>query len=106
MSLALTVSGIVAVVSGSQAENYEGVAALSFVIGTVAVVFTAAAKYTWSSRYHAAVAAGWRRAVVTVRPDFGPEIQEREAAVYDVRFPDGEQLTLRGLRMSFRNGHK
>ncbi|EMD27731.1 hypothetical protein [Amycolatopsis azurea] len=121
LSLALAVSGIVAVVSGSPdgrfleselpgwgpgSENYEGIAILSFVIGAVAVVFTAAAKYTWSSRYRAVLAAGWRSATVTVRPDFGEEIEERKATVYDVRFPDGERLTLRGLQMSFRNGNR
>ncbi|MFD5095952.1 hypothetical protein ACFWMR_35495 [Amycolatopsis thailandensis] len=121
LSLVLAVSGIVAVISestdgrfleselpgwGPGSENYESVAMLSIIIGVLTVVFTAAAKYTWSSRYHAAVETGWRKGVVTVRPDFGPEIQEREPAVYDVRFPDGEQVTLRGLQMSFRNGHR
>ncbi|OXM48100.1 hypothetical protein [Amycolatopsis alba] len=41
-----------------------------------------------------------------MRPDYGLEIEEHEAAVCDVRFPDGEQVTLRGLQMSFRNGHR
>lgn len=119
LSLSLAVSGFIALATGSPdgtfltsdlpgwdpgSENFEGVAGLSLVIGGTGVVMTAAAARAWVSRYRAVLASGWRRATVTVRRKTDLAMEERDAVVYDVRFPDEETIRLRGLPISFRDG--
>ncbi len=81
-------------------------ASVFLAISIVLAVAVAAgmASSTWLACHRSVLAAGWREATVTVKPDYDLAHREREPANFDVRFADGETIGLRGTHFSFRTG--
>ncbi|WP_410665590.1 hypothetical protein [Amycolatopsis sp. lyj-84] len=103
ISIVLAVAGFVFLVAVGD-EIGQSLGALAMVFGVGGAVAAGMASSTWLACHRSVLAAGWREATVTVKPDYDLAHREREPANFDVRFADGETIGLRGTHFSFRTG--
>ncbi|MBB5851494.1 hypothetical protein ACFQ05_38620 [Amycolatopsis umgeniensis] len=88
------------------AEDRQAVVAVTVVMSLGGVAAGLAMKEAWRRRYRSVLATGWRPATVTVKVDYEKTNPEGEPRIFDVKFPDGERIRLRGLQFTSRTGHR
>lgn len=87
-------------------EDGVAVVALTVVMSLYGVGAGLYAMESWRRRYRSVLATGWRTARVTVNLDHDQSNPEGEPRIFDVKFSDGERIRLRGLKFTFRAGHR
>lgn len=88
------------------ADDRMAVVAVTVAMSLGGVVFGRCMKEVWHRRYRSVLATGWHPATVTVNLDYDQTNPEGEPRLFDVKFPGGERIRLRGVQYTSRNGHR